>query len=274
MMRFAEREQRSQTVLFPERLEDWISEENPVRVVDVFVDELDLKALGFERATAAQSGRPRHHPPTPLKIYVYGYLNRIASSRQLEREAQRNVELMWLRRRLPPDFRTIADVRRDSGLAIRRVCAQFVVFCKRMNLFFEAIVAIDASKFKAVNKRDKNFTKHKLKARMAQLDQTVARYLEELDRAGRQPTQVPKVRVDNPKGKIAKIREQMRELGKIEEGSRTPRTSRSRRRTLMPDRWQQVAGARKRWLQRADGRGHERAILSAFAHDLGRDATC
>ena len=217
MTRFVEGEDRSQDVLFPERLEDWISEDNPVRVVDAFVDELDLRALGFERAMAAQTGRPGYHPATLLKIYVYGYLNRIASSRRLEREAQRNVELMWLTQRLAPDFKTIADFRRDNGPAIRKVCAQFVVLCRRLNLFSEAIVAIDGSKFKAVNNRDKNFTKHKLKARVAQLEESVARYLEELDRADRQPTQVPKVRVDNLKGKIAKIREQMRELGRIEE---------------------------------------------------------
>jgi transposase len=217
MTRFVEGEERSQDVLFPERLEDWISEDNPVRVVDAFVDELDLKALGFERATAAQTGRPGYHPATLLKIYVYGYLNRIASSRRLEREAQRNVELMWLTRRLAPDFKTIADFRRDNGAAIRKVCAQFVLLCRRLNLFSEAIVAIDGSKFKAVNNRDKNFTKHKLKARMAQLEESVARYLDELDRADRQPGQVPRVRVDNLKGKIAKIREQMRQLGRIEE---------------------------------------------------------
>jgi len=217
MTRFVEGEERSQSVLFPERLEDWIAEDNPVRVVDVFVDELDLKVLGFERATAAETGRPGYHPATLLKIYVYGYLNRIASSRRLEREAQRNVELMWLTRRLAPDFKTIADFRRDNGPAIRKVCAQFVVLCRRLNLFSEAIVAIDGSKFKAVNNRDKNFTMHKLKARMAQLEESVGRYLQELDRADRQPAQVPQVRVDNLKGKIAKIREQMRELTQIGE---------------------------------------------------------
>jgi len=217
MTRFVEGEERSQAVLFPERLEDWISEENPVRVVEVFVDELDLKALGFERATAAATGRPGYHPATLLKIYIYGYLNRIASSRRLERECGRNVELMWLTRRLVPDFKTLADFRRDNGLAIRKVCAQFVSLCRKLNLFAEAIVAIDGSKFKAVNNRDKNFTKHKVKARMAQLEESVGRYLEELDRADRQAPQVPQVRVDNLKGKISKIREQMKELERIEE---------------------------------------------------------
>jgi transposase len=134
---------------------------------------------------AAETGRPGYHPATLLKIYVYGYLNRIASSRRLERECQRNVELMWLTRRLAPDFKTIADFRRDNGAGISRVCAQFVELCRKMELFSDAIVAIDGSKFKAVNNRDRNFTPHKLKARMAQLEESVARYLDELDRADR-----------------------------------------------------------------------------------------
>ena len=217
MTRFVEGEERSQSVMFPERLDDWVSEENPVRVVDVFVDELNLKVLGFERATAAATGRPGYHPATLLKIYIYGYLNRIASSRRLERECQRNIELVWLTRRLVPDFKTLADFRRDNGPAIRKVCAQFVVLCRKLNLFSEAMVAIDGSKFKAVNNRDRNFTPHKLKARMAQLEESVARYLDELDRADRQPGQAPQVKVQNLKDKIAKIREQMKELGRIEE---------------------------------------------------------
>ena len=217
MTRFVEGEERSQSVMFPERLEDWVSEENPVRVVDVVVDELNLKALGFERATAAATGRPGYHPATLLKIYIYGYLNRIASSRRLERECQRNIELVWLTRRLAPDFKTLADFRRDNGPGIRKVCAQFVVLCRKLNLFTEAMVAIDGSKFKAVNNRDKNFTPHKLKARMEQLQDSVARYLDELDRADKQATQVPQVKVQNLKGKIARIREQMKELGRIEE---------------------------------------------------------
>jgi len=160
MPRFIEGEDRSQSVLFPERLDDWISEENPVRVIDVFVDGLDLGVLGFERSLPAATGRPGYDPGTLLKIYVYGYLNRIASSRRLEREAQRNVELMWLVRRLAPDFKTIADFRRDNGSAIRKVCAQFVMLCRKMNLFTEATVAIYGSKFKTVNTRDKNITKY------------------------------------------------------------------------------------------------------------------
>jgi len=212
---FIEGEERSQSVLFPERLEDWIAEDNPVRVIDVFVEELDLGVLGFERSLPAATGRPGYHPSTLLKIYIYGYLNRIQSSRRLEREAQRNVELMWLTGRLAPDFKTIADFRRDNGPAIRKVCAQFVTLCGRMNLFTEAIVAIDGSKFKAVNNRDKNFTKHKLKERVKQLEESAARYLEELDRADREPAQVPQVKVEDLKGKLSKVREQMRTLEDI-----------------------------------------------------------
>src|SRR5471030_2001760 len=177
MKRYVEGEIRSQSTLFPESLDDYIAEDNPVRVVDVFVDELDLKQLGFDGAEPEATGRPAYHPGTLLKIYIYGYLNRIQSSRRLERETQRNVELIWLTGRLSPDFNTIADFRKDNGKAIRRVCREFVVLCRHLHLFTEAIVAIDGSKFKAVNNRDKNFTDRKLAARMQQLEQSIARYL-------------------------------------------------------------------------------------------------
>jgi transposase len=195
MSRFIEGGDRSQSVLFPESLDEWITEDNPVRVVDAFVDELDLAELGFGRAEPAETGRPAYHPATLLKIYIYGYLNRIQSSRRLEREAQRNVELIWLTRRLMPDFKTIADFRKDNGPAIRRVCAQFVVLCRDMKLFTEAVVAVDSSKFKAVNHRDRNFTKHKVKVRIEHLEEAVQEYLTELDRADRQPASVLASRV-------------------------------------------------------------------------------
>ena len=165
MKRFVEGEDRRQGVLLPEFLDDYVAEDNLVRVIDVFVDELDLRALGFEGVDPEATGRPAYHPATLLKIYVYGDLNRIQSSRRLERETQRNVELIWLTGRLMPDFKTIADFRKDNGEAIRGVCRQFVVLCRSPNLFSEAIVAIDGRKFKAVNNRDKNFTDRKLKAR-------------------------------------------------------------------------------------------------------------
>ena len=216
MSRFIEGEPRSQSVLFPERLDDWIAEDNPVRAVDAFVEELDLGALGFERAEPADTGRPAYHPADLLKIYIYGYLNRIPSSRRLEREAQRNVELMWLTGRLAPDFKTIADFRRDNGEGIRKVCREFVELSRQLGLFGDAVVAIDGSKFKAVNNRDKNFTPHKLKARLQQLDESIARYLNDLDRADRQPTLVPPDRVSHLEEKIATVKEQVRTLRRIE----------------------------------------------------------
>jgi transposase len=217
MSRFIEGQQRSQSVLFPEQLEDWISEDNPVRAVDAFVDELDLVQVGFAGARPADTGRPAYHPAVLLKIYIYGYLNRVPSSRRLEREAQRNVELMWLTGRLAPDFKTIADFRRDNGTAIRKVCREFVELSRQIGLFGEAVVAIDGSKFKAVNNRDKNFTPHKLKARMQQLEESIARYLNDLDRADREPASVPAARVSQLKEKIATVKEQVRKLRCIEQ---------------------------------------------------------
>src|ERR1700758_1014380 len=162
MGRFVEGEDRRQGVLLPEYLDEYVSEENPVRVIDVFVDGLDLAALGFSGMVPEATGRPAYHPGVLLKIYVYGYINQIASSRRLEREAHRNVELMWLAQRLAPDFKTIADFRKTNGPAIRATCRQFIALCRRLDLFTQALVAIDGSKFKAVNARDKNFTKAKL----------------------------------------------------------------------------------------------------------------
>jgi transposase len=154
MKRFIEGEDRSQSALLPASLDDYVAEDNPVRVVEAFVEQLDLRQLGFEGAAPAATGRPGYHPAVLLKLYVYGYLNRIASSRRLEREAQRNVELMWLTGRLAPDFKTITNFRKDNGHAIRAVCRRFIVLCRRLDLFTQALVAIDGSKFKAVNHRD------------------------------------------------------------------------------------------------------------------------
>src|SRR5271163_2423900 len=159
MKRFVEGADRGQSTLCPERLDDWVDENNAVRVIDAFVDELDLGDLGFGGVKPEATGRPSYHPSMLLKLYIYGYLNRVQSSRRLEREAGRNVEVMWLTGRLAPDHKTIADFRRDNGRAIRRVCARFVALCRAMGLFAEASVAIDGSKFKAVNNRDKNFTR-------------------------------------------------------------------------------------------------------------------
>jgi transposase len=168
MKRFIEGEDRNQSTLFPECLEDYIAEDNPVRVIDVFVDELDLTKLGFGRIEPKITGRPAYHPSMLLKLYIYAYLNRVHSSRRIEREAQRNVELMWLTERLSPDHKTISDFRKDNKQAVRGVCREFVVLCRRLNLFTQALVVIDGSKFKAVNNRDKNFTRAKMKRRLGQ----------------------------------------------------------------------------------------------------------
>ena len=217
MGRYVEGQDRTQSVLFPERLDDWIDEDSTVRVIDVFIDELDLKKLGFDRAEPSATGRPAYSPATLLKIYVYGYLNRVQSSRRLESEAQRNLELIWLTGRLAPDFKTIADFRRDNGEAIRKVCKEFVLLCRRLNLFTDGIVAIDASKFKAVNNRDKNFTDRKLQARIEQLEDSIKRYLIELDRADRDVTAVLPGRVTHLKEKIVKVKQQMQSLEAIGE---------------------------------------------------------
>jgi transposase len=182
MKRFIEGVDRDQATLFPERLDDYVSDDNPARAIDAFVDALDLSALGFDVVPEA-TGRPGYHPATMLKIYVYGYLNQIQSSRRLERECGRNVELIWLTGSLKPDFKTIADFRKDNGPAIRNVCRQFVALCRDINLLDSASVAIDGSKFKAVNAKAKNFTREKLRKRFREIDERVGRYLSELDRA-------------------------------------------------------------------------------------------
>ena len=217
MKRFIEGVDRSQSTLFPDRLEDWIGDDNAVRVVDVFVDELDLCVLGFGRVAPRATGRPSYHPSVLLKLYIYGYLNRVQSSRRLEREAGRNVEVMWLIGRLAPDHKTIADFRKDNGPAIRKVCARFVALCRRLGLFADACVAIDGSKFKAVNSRDKNFTRAKMKRRMEQIEESVDRYLQHLDSADRQePSLARTTKTDRLADKIATLKEEMQRLEELE----------------------------------------------------------
>ena len=173
-------------------MDDYVREDNPVRVIEAFVEELDVGALGFERAVPAETGRPGYHPAVLLKLYIYGYLNRIPSSRRLEREGQRNIELMWLTNRLAPDFKTIADFRRDNGAAIQAVCRQFVTLCRDLGLFAHAVAAIDGSKFKAVNNRDRNYTATKVIKRIEQVDASIGRYLATLDRADRENSEFPR----------------------------------------------------------------------------------
>ena len=216
MKRFIQGECRTQCTLLPELLDDYIADTNPVRVVDVFVDELNLGKLGFEGVEPAATGRPAYHPTVLLKIYIYGYVNRIQSSRRLEKEAQRNVELMWLTGRLMPDFKTIADFRKDNGKAIRSVCRQFVVLCQQLGLFSEALVAIDGSKFKAVNNRDRNFTSAKLQRRMEEIESSISRYLTDLDTADRQEPAVAKLRTERLEDKIIALKAQLKALKDIE----------------------------------------------------------
>jgi transposase len=223
MKRFIEGECRTQTTLLPESIDDYITDTNPVRIVDVFVDELDLDRLGFDGVEPAITGRPAYHPAILLKIYIYGYLNRIQSSRRLEKETHRNVELMWLVGRLTPDFKTIANFRKDNGKAIQSVCRQFIVLCQQLGLFSEALVAIDGSKFKAVNNRDRNFTSAKLQRRMEEIESSINRYLTALDTADRQEPAVAKAKSERLQDKIAALKEQMKALKDIEvELNKTP----------------------------------------------------
>ena len=213
---------RGQAALLPECLDDWVDESNPVRAVDVFADALDLRDLGFEGVDPAATGRPAYHPSVLLKLYIYGYLNRVHSSRRLEREAGRNLELIWLLGRLAPDHKTIADFRKDNGPAIKKVCAQFVELCRQMGLLAQASVAIDGSKFKAVNSRDNNFTKGKLERRLKQIEESVARYLSQIETADRhaaagednlETVTLTKTRL---KEKLSKLAEEVNRLREIE----------------------------------------------------------
>jgi transposase len=216
MNRFIQGEDRMQQTLLPNSLEDYVAEENPVRVIEVFIEELDLASLGFAGMTPAATGRPAYHPAALLKIYLYGYLNRVQSSRRLERETQRNVELMWLTRRLAPDFKTIADFRKDNGAAIRAVCRQFIVLCRELALFSQAVAAIDGSKFKAVNTRDKSSTKAKIKKRIEKVEASIEHYLAAMDTADRHEGEVAEAKSARLKDKVAALRERMKALKVLE----------------------------------------------------------
>jgi transposase len=213
MSGFIEGEDRNQATLFPERLDDYVGEDHPVRVIDVFIDDLNISGLGF-KAEAAATGRPGYHPKMMLKLYVYGYLNQVQSSRRLEREAQRNIELMWLTGRLAPDFKTISDFRKDDGEAIRLVCREFVMLCKKLNLLSDTLVAIDGSKFKAVNGRDKNFTRAKMKRRLESVESSIERYMQRLAEADQNEPAVDDAKTLQKK--VTKLREEMARLKKLE----------------------------------------------------------
>jgi transposase len=217
MKRFIEGQSRTQSALLPACLEDYVVEDNPVRVIDVFVDELELRNLGFKAVAPLETGRPAYHPSMLLKLYLYGYLNRIQSSRRLERETQRNLEVMWLTGRLMPDFKTIANFRKDHGGAIRSVCRQFVVLCRQLELFSQDVVAIDGSKFKAVNNRDRNFTSAKMQRRLQQIEDSIDRYLSQLDTADRQePSEGQAKKRTRLQDKIATLKQQMQQLKELE----------------------------------------------------------
>ena len=215
MSGFVEGIDRSQSSLFPAALEDYVAEDNLVRAVDAFVESLELGKLGFGRFVPLERGRPCYHPATLLKIYIYGYLNRVPSSRRLERECQRNIELIWLTGHLAPDFKTIADFRKDNGKAIREVCRAFVALCRELDLLSEASVAIDGSKFKAVNARDKNFTEAKMKRRLERIEESIARYIAQLETADRRGDAMPEAKVARFKDKIAKLNEEIARLSVI-----------------------------------------------------------
>ncbi len=217
MKRFVQGQERSQGTLFPTCLDDYISEDNPVRVIEVFVEALDLAVLGFDGVVPHATGRPAYHPAALLKIYIYGYLNRIPSSRRLEQETGRNLELMWLTGQLKPDHKTIARFRKDNGPAIQAVCRQFVGLCRKLNLFSQAAVAVDGSKFKAVNTRDKNFTPAKIRKRMEQVEASIARYLSALDTADRQESELAQAKAGRLKDKIAALKRQMQQFKELEQ---------------------------------------------------------
>jgi transposase len=199
--------------LMPECLDDWVGDDNPVHVIDAFVDALDLGGMGFDGVAAKATGRPSYHPSVLLKLYIYGYLNRVQSSRRLEREAGRNVEVMWLIGRLAPDHKTIADFRKDNGAAIRKTCARFVSLCRTMGLLQGTSVALDGSKFKAVNNRDRNFTHAKMARRMAQIEESVERYLRQLDSADRQePSDAIETKTTRLKEKIERLKQEIARL--------------------------------------------------------------
>jgi len=217
MKRFIQSVDRSQGILFPEHVDDYVQDDNPVRVVDVFVEQLDLVELGFTSVTPLLTGRPAYHPSVLLKLYIYGYLNRIQSSRRLERESQRNLELIWLTGRLMPDFKTIANFRKDNGLAIRKVCSQFVLLCRQLNLLTEASVAIDGSKFKVVNNRDNNFTVNKVERRRGQIEASIERYLTALASADRQEsTDFMAAKIKRLQDKVVLLKEHWEKLKTIE----------------------------------------------------------
>lgn len=217
MSRFIQGEPRTQSTLFPARIEEYISEDNPVKFIDAFIEQTDLAELGFASAQPHATGRPAYHPGLMLKLYLYGYLNKIQSSRKLEREANRNLELLWLLNRLAPDFKTIADFRKNNGTGIKACCRRFVMLCKQMNMFADSLIAIDGSRFKAVNNRDRNYTKAKVKRRIEAIDKSLDRYLCQLESFDRQDRIIPEAKTRHIHKQLDALKRQMAEVKAIEE---------------------------------------------------------
>lgn len=216
-MGFVQGVHRDQVVMFPESLDEYIAVDNPVRFIDAFVDDLDLEALGFRRAVPKEKGRPPFNPGDLLKLYLYSYLNQTRSSRRIERESQRNVEVMWLVGKLTPDHKTIADFRRDNGKGIQAVFRQFTVMCRRLGLYGGQLVAVDGSKFKAVNSRNRNYTKSKLEKLNQRTEEKIQRYLEELDRADEQEQDNEKPTAEELQEKIEWLKSRKKIYAELEE---------------------------------------------------------
>ena len=285
MSRFIEEGNRSQGTLLPESIDEYVAEENPVRVIEAFVEALDLAELGFSGVEPKATGRPAYHPATMLKIYLYGYLNRIQSTRRLEQEARRNLELMWLVGRLAPDFKTLADFRAGNTAAIKNVCREFIVLCRRWQLFTESTVAIDGSKFKAVNHRDRNFTSGKMKTRMALIEESIAEYLMHLDRMDRKETPRNPRKAARLQERIATLKEEMARL----KGLKRQMEASPHGQVSLTDPDCTLDGKpgqrhRHRRLQRADGRrneappdrdarGHQRGLGPGAAGENGGSGT-
>jgi len=220
-MGYIEGESRDQRVMFPAVIDDYITEDNPVRFIDAFADNLDLDELGFQRSQPASTGRPPYHPLDLLKLYIYGYMNRISTTRRLEKESHRNIEVIWLLRKLRPDFKTIADFRRDNGKAIKQLFREFSLLCRRLDLFGGELLAIDGSKFKASNSKHRNFTKKKLKRRLRDIDQKIEQYFEELDAGDEEEAEVHKPTAEELQEKIEGLKERKRRYIELKEKMET-----------------------------------------------------
>lgn len=206
---------RNQLILFPKAIDDYIEADNPVQFIDAFVDSLDLQQLGFKYSPPEATGRPPYNPADMLKLYIYGYLNRVRSSRSLEKETHRNIELMWLLKKLSPDFKTIADFRKDNKKAIKQACREFTLLCKRLDLFGGELVAIDGSKLRAVNSKKRNFNEAKLKKAIREIDEKVEEYLIELDDNDKEEAHASRPDAGDIKTKVMMLKESGRKYRKL-----------------------------------------------------------